>query len=154
MSHGTSFTKSKNFKQNQKLKSWHRIQMGAKGLYRKQPTEMLNFKGTDITTTSPHSTQHNACVERRLCTTFDATRVAFNKSHLHQTLWPDAAMDAVDKMNYIPTKHITGSFLMLSMVCFVSDRQPDCFLHSDNRISSSKLVENENFRTVPNLPQG
>lgn len=61
-----------------------------------------------------------AFVERRFRTIFDITPAAPHSSYLRQSLWSDAAMDAIDKMSFIPTKHVNSKFVLPSLACFPS----------------------------------
>lgn len=72
-------------------------------------TDMLEKQGTTITRTSPNTSQQNAFAERRFSTIFNATRAALAHSGLPLAYWSIAALDAIDKMNYLPMKRKTGN---------------------------------------------
>lgn len=72
-------------------------------------TTSLQKQGTTITTTAPNSSQQNAFAERCFSTIFNATRAALASSGLPLTLWSVAALDAIDKGNYLPVKRNTGN---------------------------------------------
>jgi hypothetical protein len=74
---------------------------------RKQHAEpLLTFllnQGTEITSTTPHTSQKNAQAERAIRTIFNATRSALAHSKLGNSFWTYAAADATRKRNALPT---------------------------------------------------
>lgn len=70
---------------------------------------MLEQQGITVTTTSPNTSQQNAFEERRFLTIFNATRAALAHSGLPLTYWSVAALDVIDKMNYLPVQRKTGT---------------------------------------------
>lgn len=57
-------------------------------------------------------TRHNRMLspKRRFWTTFNAARATLNKKRLHQSLWSGTALDAIEKLNYLPPRISTEVF--------------------------------------------
>jgi hypothetical protein len=62
----------------------------------------LHAQGTSTTTTSPHSSAQNGAAERAIRTVITHVRCNILAAGLPETLWPYAALDAVNKLNAIP----------------------------------------------------
>lgn len=65
----------------------------------------LQSKGTEITSTSPNSSQQNSIAERIFGTLFAATRTALETSGIPRKLWSIACSDAIDEADLL---HIQG----------------------------------------------
>jgi hypothetical protein len=72
-------------------------------------TEPLRAQGTEITATTPHSSQQNPDAERAIRTTFDAARAALEQAQMGPDFWADAVADATAKENYLPQTQADGS---------------------------------------------
>jgi hypothetical protein len=62
----------------------------------------LHAQGTSTTTTSPHSSAQNGASERAIRTIITRVRCNILAAGLPETLWPYAALDAVQKLNATP----------------------------------------------------
>ena len=85
---------------------------GAQEQYNDKLKKFLEDQGTTNSTTAPHSSSSNAFVERRMGVIFEAARAALKAAPAaldHQRYWSFAALDAIDKTNYLPLTR-NGSF--------------------------------------------
>jgi hypothetical protein len=89
-------------------------------------TEPLRAQGTEITATTPHSSQQNPDAERAIRTTFDAARAALDQAQLGPAFWADAVADATEKENYLPQAQ-TDSSTAAPITAFLG--QPGCPAH-------------------------
>lgn len=63
---------------------------------------LLSENGISSSTIPPHTSQMNAFVERRMLTVMNATRAALKAASMPLRFWSYAALDAIDKSNFLP----------------------------------------------------
>eukprot|EP00173_Palmaria_palmata_P005254 Plantae.Rhodophyta-Palmaria_palmata.ctg8951.p1 GENE.Plantae.Rhodophyta-Palmaria_palmata.ctg8951~~Plantae.Rhodophyta-Palmaria_palmata.ctg8951.p1 ORF type:complete len:203 (+),score=15.84 Plantae.Rhodophyta-Palmaria_palmata.ctg8951:909-1517(+) len=83
-----------------KIKNLHTD--GARECSSKTFKDLLSKHGISSTTTPPHTSQMNAFVKRRLLTVMNATRAALEAASMPLRFWSYAALDAIDKSNFLP----------------------------------------------------
>ena len=80
---------------------------GAQVQYNDNLKSFLDEQGTVKSTTASHSSSANASVERRMGIVFSAARAALKAAPAppnHNKYWSFAALDAIDKTDYLPMK--------------------------------------------------
>lgn len=91
---------------------------GASKLQSPSPTETIRNQCTTLMTTSPHTSQQIALVKRRVGTIFNGVRTALSSINLRKAFWPYAALDTIDKINFLPTRRTKGELIPRSFACF------------------------------------
>jgi hypothetical protein len=71
-------------------------------------TEPVRAQGTEITATTPHSSQQTL-TERTIRTTFDAARAAREQAQMGPAFWTDVVADATETEKYLPQTQADGS---------------------------------------------
>lgn len=82
----------------------------ARELLRASIKDTLQPPCTIFTTTASNLSKQKGVVERRLYTVFIAVRAGLTRIQLPKRYWSYTAQDAVDKADYLPTRHTARTY--------------------------------------------